>query len=212
MTDKQEKLAKKYIPSHYLTLLHSDVLVGENRIPGVTSVTSLDLHDIARSSCTYGVKNFFIVTPLSDQQKIVKILLNFWQEGDGVQYNKNRHEAIKSLQLLASIESDIGDTIAVSQRIKEGNKERIQIFQGDVIAMHQKGSSSTFTVRKIGANSISVERIYPFHATFIDSVKVVRKGDVRRAKLYYIRDRVGKAARIKEKIVKRKPKVVTKSS
>lgn len=92
----------------------------------------------------------------------------------------------------------IGDTIAVSQRIREGDKERLQVFQGDVLAMHNNGASGTFTVRKIGANGISVERIYPFNSPLIDSIKVVRKGDVRRAKLYYIRDRIGKAARVQE--------------
>lgn len=96
---------------------------------------------------------------------------------------------------------EIGDHIAVSQWITEGNKKRIQVFEGDVIAMHHKGASSTFTVRKIGANSVSVERIYPFYTPIIDSIKIVRKGDVRRAKLYYLRDRVGKAAQVKEKIL-----------
>ena len=98
----------------------------------------------------------------------------------------------------------IGDTIAVSQRIKEGDKERIQVFEGDVIAMHKKGISSTFTVRKIGANAVAVERIFPMYSPKIDSIKFVRKGDVRRAKLYYIRERVGKAARVTEKIESQK--------
>lgn len=96
---------------------------------------------------------------------------------------------------------NIGDTIAVSQRIKEGDKERIQVFEGDVIAMHKEGASSTFTVRKIGANSIAVERVFPYYSPKIDSIKFVRHGKVRRAKLYYIRERIGKAARVKEKVV-----------
>lgn len=98
----------------------------------------------------------------------------------------------------------VGDTIAVSQRIKEGNKERLQVFQGDVIAMHKKGASTTFTVRKIGAHGISVERIFPYYSPLVDSIKLISRGAVRRAKLYYIRDRVGKAARIKEKVVTKK--------
>jgi large subunit ribosomal protein L19 len=98
---------------------------------------------------------------------------------------------------------EIGDTVAVSLRIKEGEKERLQIFEGDVIAMQNNGAASTFTVRKIGANAISVERILPVHSPLIESIKLVRKGDVRRAKLYYMRDRIGKAARVKEKIVTR---------
>jgi len=96
-------------------------------------------------------------------------------------------------------EFEIGDAIALSQRIKEGEKERLQVFEGDVIAMHNNGVSTTFTVRKIGANSISVERIYPYYSPLIESIKVLRKGDIRRAKLYYMRDRVGKASTVKEK-------------
>jgi len=95
----------------------------------------------------------------------------------------------------------VGDRIAVSQRIKEGNKERIQIFEGDVIAAHKKGASSTFTVRKIGPNAVSVERIFPYSSPLIQSIKFIRHGDVRRAKLYYMRDRIGKAAHVKERVV-----------
>jgi large subunit ribosomal protein L19 len=94
----------------------------------------------------------------------------------------------------------IGDILAVSQWVEEGNKKRIQIFEGNLIAQHKKGASSTFTVRKIGANGISVERIFPLYAPMIESIKVVTKAQVRRAKLYYLRDRVGRAARVKEKI------------
>lgn len=95
----------------------------------------------------------------------------------------------------------VGDTIAVSQRIKEGGKERLQVFEGDVIAMHNKGASSTFTIRKISANSVAVERIFPYNSPLIQSIAFVRHGDVRRAKLYYMRDRVGKAARVKERVI-----------
>ncbi len=103
-------------------------------------------------------------------------------------------------------EFSVGDGIAVSQWITEGDKKRVQIFEGDVIAFHNKGASSTFTVRKIGANSIAVERIFPYYSPVIDSIKVVRKGDVRRAKLYYIRDRIGKKAKIKERILTKEQK------
>lgn len=100
----------------------------------------------------------------------------------------------------------IGDTVAVSLRIKEGDKERLQVFEGDIIAMHNKGVSSTFTVRKIGAHGIAVERILPYYSPLIASVKFVRSGKVRRAKLYYMRDRIGKAARVKEKVLTREQK------
>lgn len=103
-------------------------------------------------------------------------------------------------------EFEAGDTIAVSLRIKEGDKERVQIFQGDVIAINKNGASSTFTVRKIGANSVAVERILPYHSPLIESIEFIRKGKVRRAKLYYIRDRVGKAARFKEQIFTKEQK------
>lgn len=99
-----------------------------------------------------------------------------------------------------------GDTIAVHQRIREGDKERIQVFQGDVIALHKSGASSTFTVRKIGAHGIPVERIFPLYSPHIKKIEVIKKGDVRRAKLYYVRDRVGKAGRLKEKIMTREQK------
>ena len=106
---------------------------------------------------------------------------------------------------------NVGDTIALHLRIKEGDKERVQVFQGDVIALKQNGASSSFTVRKVGAHNIPVERIIPFHSPIIKDIKVIKRGDVRRAKLYYVRDRVGKAARIKEKRETKKtatPKVV----
>lgn len=100
----------------------------------------------------------------------------------------------------------VGDTITVSIFIKEGEKKRIQDFQGDIIAIRNNGNSSTFTVRKIGANSVAVERIFPYHSPIISDIKIVKKGDVRRAKLYYVRDRIGKAARIKEKILTKEQK------
>lgn len=96
-------------------------------------------------------------------------------------------------------EFEVGDAIALSQRIKEGEKERTQLFEGDVIAMSKNGAASTFTVRKIAAHNIAVERIFPFYSPLIESIKVLKKGDIRRAKLYYMRERIGKAARVKEK-------------
>lgn len=105
------------------------------------------------------------------------------------------------MQKLTFPEFAVGDCIVVSQRIREGGKERLQLFEGDVIGIHNNGASSSFTVRKIGANSIAVERIFPYNTPLIDSIKLVRKGDVRQAKLYYMRDRIGKAARVKEKVL-----------
>ncbi len=91
-----------------------------------------------------------------------------------------------------------GDTIEVHQKIREGEKERIQIFQGVVIARKSGTTNATFTVRK-RSFGVGVEKIYPLYSPLIEKIKVVRKGKVRRAKLYYLRDRKGKAARLKEK-------------
>jgi len=91
-----------------------------------------------------------------------------------------------------------GDTLRVAVTIKEGDKTRIQNFEGVCIAKRGTGTGATFIVRKIGANNIGVERIFPLYSDSIDSITVLRKGKVRRAKLFYLRERKGKAARIKE--------------
>ena len=91
---------------------------------------------------------------------------------------------------------NIGDTVKVGVRIKEGDKERIQGFEGVVIARKNGGIRETFTVRKI-SNGVGVERTFPIHSPIVDSIEVVRKGKPRRAKLYYVRDLTGKAAKIK---------------
>jgi large subunit ribosomal protein L19 len=93
---------------------------------------------------------------------------------------------------------DPGDTLRVNVRIREGEKERIQAFEGVCIARQGGGASETFTVRKVSAG-IGVERVFPLHSPMLESIKVVRRGRVRRAKLYYLRGRKGKAARIRER-------------
>lgn len=97
----------------------------------------------------------------------------------------------------------IGDVVEVVQWVQEGDNKRKQIFTGNVIAKRNQGASSTFTVRKIAADGIAVERIYPVNSPIIDSVTVKTEAKVRRAKLYYLRDRIGKKAAVKEKIVKK---------
>lgn len=92
-----------------------------------------------------------------------------------------------------------GDTIRVHVKIKEGDKERIQVFQGTVIGRRGGGTGATFTVRKI-SSGIGVERVFPLHSPNIDKIEMVRKGQVRRNKLYYLRDLTGKSARIKEQL------------
>jgi large subunit ribosomal protein L19 len=95
----------------------------------------------------------------------------------------------------------VGDTIQVAQVVKEGEKERTQMFVGDVIAIHKNGVASTFTIRKIGADNVGVERIYPYYSPIVSGIEVLKRGDVKRARLYYLRDKVGKSAKIKEKVV-----------
>lgn len=94
-----------------------------------------------------------------------------------------------------------GDQIEVHYRVVEGEKERVQIFSGTVIARRGCGADATFTVRKVASGGIGVERIFPAFSPFLADVKVKRLGKVRRAKLYYLRERKGKAARVKEKTV-----------
>ena len=96
-------------------------------------------------------------------------------------------------------ELKIGDTVKVHAKIKEGNRERIQIFEGTVIAQKHGGISETVTVRRL-SYGVGVEKVFPIHAPSIERIEVVRHGKVRRAKLYYLRDRVGKRAKIKEKL------------
>ncbi len=91
-----------------------------------------------------------------------------------------------------------GDTVRVNVRVREGEKERLQAFEGICIARKGAGARETFTVRKVSAG-IGVERIFPLHSPSIESIKIVRRGDVRRAKLYYLRARKGKAARVRER-------------
>ena len=94
---------------------------------------------------------------------------------------------------------NIGDTVKVYNKIKEGTRERVQLFEGTIIAKHGGGISETFTVRRV-AYGCGVEKTFPVHSPNVEKVEVVRSGKVRRAKLYYVRDRVGKAAKVKEKI------------
>ena len=109
-------------------------------------------------------------------------------------------EKIEQAQLKAEVtEFSVGDTIRVHNLIKEGNRERIQIFEGTVIQRQGHGARETFTVRKL-SNGVGVEKTWPTHSPFVSKIEVVRKGKVRRAKLNYLRDRVGKAAKVKELI------------
>ena len=96
-------------------------------------------------------------------------------------------------------EFNIGDTVRVSVNIKEGDRERIQLFEGTVIARKSSGVAETFTVRRV-SYGVGVERIFPLHSPNVKDIKVIRYGKVRRSKLYYLRDRMGKSAKVKERI------------
>ena len=113
-------------------------------------------------------------------------------------------QEIESEQLKQDVpQFDIGDYVKVHVKVKEGNRERIQIFEGTVIARKSEGLRETFTVRRV-SYGVGVERTFFVHSPKVERVEVVRKGRVRRAKLYYLRKRVGKAARIREKLSSKK--------
>lgn len=94
---------------------------------------------------------------------------------------------------------EVGDTVRIGVNIREGDKERVQMFEGTVIARKGSGISETFTVRRV-SYGVGIERVFPIHSPNVKEVKVIRRGKVRRAKLYYLRDRVGKAAKVKEQV------------
>lgn len=107
-------------------------------------------------------------------------------------------KSIEEAQLKADITPfSVGDTIKVYAKVKEGNRERTQVFEGTVIKRQNGGAKETFTVRKF-SNGVGVEKTWPLHSPIVTKIQVVRKGKVRRAKLYYLRDRIGKRAKVKE--------------
>ena len=112
----------------------------------------------------------------------------------------NKLDAFTKEQLKENVPSfNVGDTVRVANLIKEGTRERIQMFEGTVISRHGGGISETFTIRRV-AYGCGVEKTFPLHSPHVASVEVIRYGKVRRAKLYYLRDRVGKSSKVKEKI------------
>ncbi|MBQ2287332.1 MAG: 50S ribosomal protein L19 [Lachnospiraceae bacterium] len=105
---------------------------------------------------------------------------------------------IEAAQLKAEVPAfNVGDTVRVSAKVKEGNRERTQVFEGTVIKRQNGSNRETFTVRK-SSNGVGVEKTWPLHSPIVEKIEVVRRGKVRRAKLFYLRDRVGKKAKVKE--------------
>lgn len=166
LTVDQKKECIQYIPAHYVVLMHSDVLIGPEKQKGTTSVTSMDIHDIARSARTYGISEFFIVTPLQDQQKIVKKLLHFWSEGPGVTYNYNRCDALGVTSVQDSLDAVIEAIthkegkkpilIATSAR-KEDHNRMITYYDQERIWAHDRPILFVFGTGK-GLSSDCIEK------------------------------------------------------
>lgn len=147
LTNEEKQRAKKYMPSHYVALLHGDVLVGPEKKLGVTSVTSVDIHDIARSCATYDVKGFFLVTPLQDQQTIVNTLQKFWMTDVGIAYNSHRHEAMRRLMVMNNLQEAIDEikqkegkhpVVVVTSARNLDHKSPITFFDQDKVWKHDR--------------------------------------------------------------------------
>ena len=136
---------------------------------------------------------------LSYSKSILTHLLNDWLNWDAMMRRNKIIEEIEKAQEKEIPEFNPGDTVSVSVRVKEGERERLQAFDGVVIGKRNKGVNSSFIVRKI-SHGVGVERTFQTHSPLIASIEVKRRGDVRKAKLYYLRERSGRSARIKEKI------------
>jgi tRNA (guanine37-N1)-methyltransferase len=140
------KVFKKLLPKHYMVLMHDEIDLGEDKV-GTTSITSIDIHDGARSARTYGVEQFYLVTPLVDQQMIAKTLLDFWVKGAGVTYNPHRHDAVSRVRMstslcetIAAIEEREGVrplVIATSAKSVEGVRSLDYYSQGEVWSQHR---------------------------------------------------------------------------
>lgn len=140
LTPQERNLARNYIPAHYVVLMHDGIMQKDGRV-GTTSVTSIDIHDIARSSATYDIKNYFVVTPLQDQQMMVKTILGFWGDQQiGGQYNKDRHTALDVVMLRSSFQEVI-DQITKQERkapIILGTSARFDITDPKMITYHDQ--------------------------------------------------------------------------
>lgn len=148
VSDQDKVLANKFIPKHFIALMHTGIVLKDGRV-GTTSVTSIDVHDIARSSATYNVQDYFVVTPLIDQQKIVKTILDFWQEKElGMEYNRHRYEAISRVHVVEQlahvvekIEKKTGKKpiiIGTSARFKKGIEKMISYHDQAKVWAHDR--------------------------------------------------------------------------
>lgn len=164
-TDAKDKvLVQQKLPSHYVVLMHDQVVVQQDTI-GTSSVTSLDIHDIARSSKTYGIKSYFIVTPLLDQQKIVKKILEFWNTS-GIEYNKQRHTAVKEVELKDTLESVIeaiiqkegkAPVLVATSAKSDAQVQRITYYDQSIVWSHDRPVLFIFGTAK-GLSSELIKR------------------------------------------------------
>jgi tRNA (guanine37-N1)-methyltransferase len=140
LTSKDRDLSRKYIPNHYVVLMHDEIVLKGGKV-GTTSVTSIDIHDIARSSATYNLKNYFIVTPLIDQQKIVGTILDFWKDQQvGAEYNRDRHQALDSVVLKSSLQAvlDQIEQVEGKKPVIIGTSARFDQHQDKMISYHDQ--------------------------------------------------------------------------
>lgn len=153
INESDKQVALSCVPRHYVALMHSDVLIGPERKLGCTSVTSIDIHDIARSSKTYGIEEFFIVTPLVDQQKIVSKVLDFWKKGIGAEYNRCRYNAIQLVQLVDSFNE-------VLKRIEEKEGQKPLVIATSAQIAHSRELISYYDQHKVWQNKRPVLIIF----------------------------------------------------
>ena len=161
----------------------------------VSSLTGLNLPDMLVKGVLTPIR-----TGASHLTQGAQRIYNYMFSYEALESENQKLKELVASQLKADVPNiEIGSTVKVHVRIKEGEKERIQIFEGTVIAKNNSGISETFTVRRV-SYGVGVERVFPVHSPIVAKVELVRRGRVRRAKLYYLRDRVGKAAKVKELI------------
>ena len=164
LDQKQRKEVLNEIPPHYCILLHSQVMLPDGK-EGTTSVTSMDIHDIARSGRTFGIKNYLIVTPLKDQQSIVRTLLDFWQTGRGVTYNNHRHEAVSRVELMSSFDEALEfirqqedkEPVVVTIESERMKGKEISYYDQDLVWSHKRPVVLVFGTAK-GLSQSLVDR------------------------------------------------------
>jgi tRNA (guanine37-N1)-methyltransferase len=162
---EDRKRAFAFIPAHYVVLMHSQVKLPHDK-EGTSSVTSIDIHDIARSAATYGIKKYYIVTPLHDQKRIINKLLSFWQTGEGIEYNIHRHEALARVCIVDNLDEALEDIeyneknkpvlLATGARLQDTSKQTITYYDQEKVWSEKRPVAFIFgTARGLGQSVIS---------------------------------------------------------